>query len=86
MFVLGVDHGALGPDFPARAEQHLERLAGAGVRLPRSRPTEPPALPTGSLALRGDVLAAPSAAVPTPPPLPAVRRGLRDRAPPPHRL
>jgi (2R)-3-sulfolactate dehydrogenase (NADP+) len=58
MFVLAVDHSAIGPGFPARVETHLERLAGAGVRLPRSRPTEPPALPTGSLALRGDVLAA----------------------------
>ena len=57
VFVLAVDHSAIGPGFPARVEAHLERLAGAGVRLPRSRPTEPPALPTGSLALSGDVLA-----------------------------
>ena len=58
MFVLAVDHSAIGPGFPARVEAHLERLAGAGVRLPRSRRTEPPAIPTGSLALRGNVLAA----------------------------
>lgn len=57
-FVLAVDHSAIRPGFPARVETHLERLAGAGVRLTGTRPTEPPALPTGFLALRGDVLAA----------------------------
>jgi Malate/L-lactate dehydrogenase/NAD(P)-binding Rossmann-like domain len=34
MFVLAVDHSAVGRGFPARAEEHLERLAGSGVRLP----------------------------------------------------
>jgi hypothetical protein len=58
MFVLGVDHSAPGPDYLAHAEQHLERLAGAGARPPRSRPTELPARPTGSLALRADALVA----------------------------
>jgi (2R)-3-sulfolactate dehydrogenase (NADP+) len=58
MFVLGVDHSAIGPEFPERADEHLERLAGSGVRLPGSRRTEPAALPTGYLALRADVLIA----------------------------
>jgi (2R)-3-sulfolactate dehydrogenase (NADP+) len=58
MFVLGVDHSAIGPGFPARAEEHLQRLAGCGVRLPGSRRTEPSAVPTGYLALRADVLVA----------------------------
>jgi (2R)-3-sulfolactate dehydrogenase (NADP+) len=58
MFVLGIDHSAIGPGFPARAEEHLERLAGSGVRLPGSRPTEPPAVPAGYLALGADVLVA----------------------------
>lgn len=58
MFVLGVEHSAIGPGFPARAEGHPERLAGSGLRLPGSRRTEPPALPPGHLALRADVLVA----------------------------
>lgn len=58
MFAVGIDHSAIGPEFPARAEEHLERLAGSGVRLPGSRRTEPSALPTGYLALRADVLIA----------------------------
>ena len=57
-FVLAVDHSAIRPGFSARVETHLERLAGAGVRLTGTRPTELPAVPTGSLALRADVLAA----------------------------
>jgi hypothetical protein len=40
------------------AEEHIERLAGSGVRLPGSRRTEPPTVPAGRLALRADVLAA----------------------------
>ena len=58
MFVLAVDHSAVGPGFPARVEEHLERLAGSGVRLPGSSRTEPPAVPTGHLVLRADVLVA----------------------------
>jgi (2R)-3-sulfolactate dehydrogenase (NADP+) len=57
LFVLGIDHSAIGREFPARAEEHLERLADSGVRLPGSRRTEPPAVPTSDLALRTDVLA-----------------------------
>jgi hypothetical protein len=57
MFVLAIDHGAVGRDFPARAGEHLERLAGSGVRLPGGRRAEPPAVPTGEVALRADVLA-----------------------------
>lgn len=36
MFVLAVGHSALGPGFPARVDERLERLAGSGVRLPGS--------------------------------------------------
>lgn len=56
MFVLAVDHSALGPGFPARAEEHLERLAGCGVRLAGMRQTQLVAPPTGCLTLRADVL------------------------------
>jgi (2R)-3-sulfolactate dehydrogenase (NADP+) len=58
MFVLAVDPGVIGTDFPVRAEEHLERLAGAGVRLPGGRPPEPPTLPPDHLALGADVLLA----------------------------
>ena len=58
MFVLAVDHSAFGPAFPARADEHLERLAGSGVRLSGSRRTESPAVPDGYLPLRADVLVA----------------------------
>ncbi len=58
MFVLAVDHSAVGRGFPARVEDHLERLAESGVRLPGGRPTGLPAVPAGTLALRADVAAA----------------------------
>lgn len=57
MFVLAVDHSAVGRGFPTRAEEHLERRAGSCIRLPGSRRTEPPAVPSGCLALRAAVLA-----------------------------
>jgi len=58
MFVLAVDHSAVGRGFPARVEDHLDRLSGSGVQLPGSRQTERPAVPASSLALRADVAAA----------------------------
>jgi hypothetical protein len=59
MFVLAVDHSTIGLGFPrARSKSDLERLADSGVRLPGSRPAEPPAPATGHLALRVDVLVA----------------------------
>jgi (2R)-3-sulfolactate dehydrogenase (NADP+) len=57
MFVLAVDHGAVGRGFPARAEDHIERLADSGVALPGGRRSGLPAVPTGCLALRADVVA-----------------------------
>jgi hypothetical protein len=57
MFVLAVDHGAVGLGFPARAADQLDRLAGAGVRLPGDR-TGPAAADAASLRLRADVVAA----------------------------
>ncbi|SDC93319.1 (2R)-3-sulfolactate dehydrogenase (NADP+) [Geodermatophilus telluris] len=38
MFVLVVDHRALGEDFPGRVEQHVDRLADRGVRRPGINP------------------------------------------------
>jgi (2R)-3-sulfolactate dehydrogenase (NADP+) len=58
MFVLAVDHSAVGRGFPALAEDHLERLTESGVQLPGGRRTGRPAVPTGRLALRADVAAA----------------------------
>jgi (2R)-3-sulfolactate dehydrogenase (NADP+) len=63
MFVLAIDHRAVDHDvagrgFPARAESHLERLAGSGVHLPGDRRTGPRAAPDEMLALRADVVAA----------------------------
>jgi len=37
---------------------HLERLHDVGARLPGTRRTEPPAVPTGAVAVRADVVAA----------------------------
>jgi (2R)-3-sulfolactate dehydrogenase (NADP+) len=54
MFVLAVDHTAVGRGFPARADGHLDRLADSGVRLPGGRGTGP----SEHLTLRADVLAA----------------------------
>jgi (2R)-3-sulfolactate dehydrogenase (NADP+) len=58
MFVLAVDHGVLGRGFPARAEEHLARLAESGVQLPGGRRTALPGVPTGALALRANVVLA----------------------------
>lgn len=55
MFVLAVDHNAFAPDYPARVDEHLERLASSGVRLSGSS-AEPPATADGRLTLRADVL------------------------------
>ena len=54
MFVLAIDHGAVGHGFPARAEEHLDRLSRSGVRMPRTRPSTA----SESVALRADVVAA----------------------------
>ncbi len=58
MFVLAVDHGAVGPGFPARAAEHLDRLADSGVQLPGDRRAGPSAVPADHLVLRADVVAA----------------------------
>ena len=58
MFVLAVDHGAVGLGFPARAAEHLGRLADSGVQLPGDRRTGPSTVPADHLALRADVVAA----------------------------
>ncbi len=58
VFVLAVDHSTIGLGFPRAIEAHLECLADSGVRLPGSRLAEQPALATGHLALRVDVLVA----------------------------
>lgn len=58
MFVLAVHHSTIGLGFPRAIEEHLERLADSGVRLPGSRLAEQPALATGRPALRVDVLVA----------------------------
>jgi len=55
MFVLAVNHRVVGTAFPARAESHLERLAGSGVRLPGERPAGPDPVRTDSVVLRADV-------------------------------
>ena len=55
MFILAVDHSAVGRGFPARVEDHLERLSEAGVQLPGGRRT---AVPADRLVLRLDVVAA----------------------------
>jgi (2R)-3-sulfolactate dehydrogenase (NADP+) len=53
MFVLAVDHRAVGPDFPTRAAEQLDRLARSGVRLAGDR------RPAGDpLTLRADVVTA----------------------------
>ena len=54
MFVLAIDHGAIGRGFPARADEHLDRLSGSGLRLPRTRPSAVP----DTLALQADVVGA----------------------------
>ena len=54
MFVLAIDHAVVGRGFPARAEEHLDRLADAGVQLPGARRTEP----ADQLTLRADVVTA----------------------------
>jgi (2R)-3-sulfolactate dehydrogenase (NADP+) len=56
MFVLAVDHSAVGRNFPARVEQHVDRLADRGVRRPgiTVQRMEPPE----RLELRADVLTA----------------------------
>ena len=58
MFVLAIDHGAVGRGFPARAEAHLDRLAASGVHLAGGRRTAQFAVPSDSLALRANVAAA----------------------------
>jgi LDH2 family malate/lactate/ureidoglycolate dehydrogenase len=57
MFVLAVDHSAVGDGFPARVAQHLKRLAALGVRLPGGRRTRQPFDPAGDISLRPDILA-----------------------------
>jgi (2R)-3-sulfolactate dehydrogenase (NADP+) len=58
MFVLAVDHGAVGLGFRARAAEHLGRLADSGVQLPGDRRTGPSTVPADHLVLRADVVAA----------------------------
>jgi (2R)-3-sulfolactate dehydrogenase (NADP+) len=58
MFVLAVDHSAVGLGFPARAAEHLGRLADSGVQLPGDRRTGPSAAAADHLVLRADVVAA----------------------------
>jgi (2R)-3-sulfolactate dehydrogenase (NADP+) len=58
MFVLAVDHSAVGLGFPARAAEHLGRLADSGVQLPGDRRTGPSTVPADHLVLRADVVAA----------------------------
>ena len=59
MFVLAIDHSAVGVGFPARAANHLGRLADSGVmQLPGDRRTGPSAVPADHLVLRADVVAA----------------------------
>jgi (2R)-3-sulfolactate dehydrogenase (NADP+) len=58
MFVLAIDHSAVGVGFPARAADHLGRLADSGVQLPGDRRTGPSAVPADHLVLRADVVAA----------------------------
>ena len=58
MFVLAVDHSAVGLGFPARAAEHLGRLADSGVQLPGDRRTGPSTVPADHLVLPADVVAA----------------------------
>jgi (2R)-3-sulfolactate dehydrogenase (NADP+) len=52
MFVLAIDHEAVGQDFPERVTDQLERLAAAGMRVAGARRTGRP-----TVALRADVVA-----------------------------
>ena len=56
MFVLALDHGAVGPGFPARVAEHLDRLAHSGMRLPGGRRTAQSAGPSTTVVLQADVV------------------------------
>ena len=58
MFVLAVDPGAFGRDYPRRVADHLRRLADRGVRPPGRHRSASVPRPGCLLSLRADVIAA----------------------------
>ena len=58
MFVLAVDHSAMGGAFPVRVTDYLNRLVDSGVQLSGRRRTTAPSAPTDHIELRAEVVEA----------------------------
>jgi (2R)-3-sulfolactate dehydrogenase (NADP+) len=58
MFVLAVDHSAVGREFHVRVTDYLNRLLDSGVQLSGGRRTTVPSAPTDHIELRADIVEA----------------------------